>query len=106
MIPDFATRLLIVTVVVLVWLGALAAYRLYFSPLARFPGPTLAALTGWYETYYDCIKEGSFWIQVEQMHKQYGKHLYYSFNPVAQLRHLTALSRTNCTHQPLGITCQ
>jgi len=56
----------------LVWLGALAAYRLYLSPLAKFPGPKLAALTGWYETYYDCMKDGSFWIQIEQFHRQYG----------------------------------
>ena len=59
---------------VLVWLGALATYRLYLSPLAKFPGPRLAALTGWYETYYDCMKDGSFWIQIEQFHKQYGRH--------------------------------
>jgi len=59
---------------VLVWLGALAAYRLYLSPLAEFPGPKLAALTGWYETYYDCMKDGSFWTQIEQFHKQYGRH--------------------------------
>jgi hypothetical protein len=76
----FATNLLWLTAGVLVtlWLGALAVYRLYLSPLAKFPGPKLAALTGWYEAYYDCIKEGSFWIQIEQFHKQYGMHLYRS----------------------------
>ena len=55
-----------------VWLVVLAAYRLFLGPLARFPGPKLAALTGWYETYYDCWRRGSYWVEVEQMHQKYG----------------------------------
>ncbi|KAG4434267.1 hypothetical protein IFR05_010257 [Cadophora sp. M221] len=49
-----------------------AAYRLYFGPLSQFPGPKLAALTGWYETYFDCWKKGRYWVEIEEMHKQYG----------------------------------
>src|SRR5277367_2357447 len=72
----FATNLPWLAAGLLVWPIALAIYRFYLSPLAKFPGPKLAALTGWYETYYDCIKGGSFWIQVDQFHKQYGRHPY------------------------------
>lgn len=52
--------------------GGLAIYRLFLSPLARFPGPKLAALTGWYEVYFDCFKRGRFWVEIEEMHKKYG----------------------------------
>lgn len=54
-------------------LFTLIIYRLYLDPLARFPGPRLAALTGWYEMYFDCIKAGRYWVEIEKMHKQYGK---------------------------------
>lgn len=50
----------------------LAFYRLYLSPLARFPGPRLAALTFWYEYYFDVHKQGRFIFHVQDLHRQYG----------------------------------
>lgn len=52
-------------------------YRLTFHPLARFPGPTLAAATGLYEAYYQCIKDGGgrYWVEIRKMHEQYGTYL-------------------------------
>lgn len=54
--------------------AALAIYRLYFSPIAHFPGPKLAALTQYYETYYDVIAGGggNFTRQIKKMHDEYG----------------------------------
>lgn len=51
----------------------LVIYRLYFSPIARFPGPKIAAATGWYEFYYDYWKNGKYIFEIEKMHKKYGK---------------------------------
>lgn len=50
----------------------LAVYRLYLHPLAKYPGPKIAALTVWYEFYYDAIKQGRYTFEIERMHEQYG----------------------------------
>lgn len=46
--------------------------RLLLSPLAKFPGPKLAALTNWYEFYYDVILQGQFTAHIQDLHKRYG----------------------------------
>jgi hypothetical protein len=54
------------------YLFVLAIYRLYFHPLAKFPGPRLAALTNGYEFYYDAIKGGMYLKKIEKLHEKYG----------------------------------
>jgi hypothetical protein len=54
------------------YLICLTSYRIYFSPLAHFPGPKLAALSKWYEFYYDVVLQGQFTFQIQRMHKKYG----------------------------------
>lgn len=66
--------LVALTLTCFVWIVAIAAHRLYFGPLARFPGDKLAALTGYYETYFDCLKAGRYWVEIQRMHEQYGKY--------------------------------
>ncbi|KAI0838618.1 cytochrome P450 [Hypoxylon sp. FL0890] len=51
---------------------ALGLYRLYLSPLAKIPGPKLAALTTWYNAYYDLWQRGQYVWVVEDMHRKYG----------------------------------
>lgn len=54
---------------------SLAVYRLYLSPLSKYPGPKLTAITLWYEFYYDVIKRGRFSWEIRRMHEIYGKRL-------------------------------
>ncbi|KAF2139285.1 uncharacterized protein K452DRAFT_328197 [Aplosporella prunicola CBS 121167] len=60
-----------ITFVLLYLLGG-AVYRLYFSPLASFPGPKLAALTLFYEFYFDVVKRGQFTFHIRELHQKYG----------------------------------
>ena len=50
----------------------LAIYRLFLSPLSKFPGPALAAVTTLYESYYDIVKGGQYTFKIKELHKKYG----------------------------------
>ncbi|KAH8427074.1 cytochrome P450 [Aspergillus melleus] len=54
------------------WIIYGAIWRLYWSPLAGFPGPKCVALTFWVEFYYDVVKNGMFMWEIEKMHVKYG----------------------------------
>jgi hypothetical protein len=64
--------LTLVAITISTYLILLSIYRLYFHPLAKFPGPKLPALTGWYEFYYECILGGRYFAEILRMHDQYG----------------------------------
>ncbi|KAI9793075.1 MAG: hypothetical protein M1816_000973 [Peltula sp. TS41687] len=56
----------------LLWTSYLIIYRLYLSPIAKFPGPKLAALTRWYEFYYEVILQGQFTFHIDHLDNIYG----------------------------------
>ena len=64
----FAASLLLFVAYVLY----LFVYRLYFSPLAKFPGPKVAELTLWYDYYYDVVKRGRYTWKIKELHARYG----------------------------------
>jgi hypothetical protein len=71
------------------YVSSLVIHRLFFSPIARFPGPKLAAITTLYELYYDVVYKGKYLFEIEKMHDKYG--MYYSF-PDCQNFHCTRIT--------------
>lgn len=64
-----ATALLTWTAYIL----GLVIYRLYFHPLAKFPGPKHAAISRWHEYYHDVTRKGQFTFAIQEYHRKYGK---------------------------------
>lgn len=52
-----------------------AVHRIFFHPLAAFPGPKLAGITILYEAFYDVWRGGKYIFKVDDLHQNYGKIL-------------------------------
>lgn len=96
------TRWIVLSAVLfLSYLVALAFYRTYFHPLAKFPGPKFAAITRYYEAYYDAWKQGHYIFKIDEMHRKYGKtrvdsSLYFTIHSVND----SILLRAYCSYKP------
>lgn len=68
--------LITLSLVISTYFIGICIFRLWFSPLAKFPGPRLAALTGWTETYYEILHGdgGQFSKVYARWHEIYGKY--------------------------------
>jgi hypothetical protein len=55
-----------------VYFSTVALYRLFLHPLSKFPGPRLAAVTRYFEAYYDIICNGQYTFKIAEMHREYG----------------------------------
>ncbi|KAI0120912.1 cytochrome P450 [Hypoxylon sp. NC0597] len=63
-------RMLIAAIVA--YYGTLVFYRLFLHPLAQYPGPRLAAISRWYEAYYDVVLGGQYTSKIAELHRIYG----------------------------------
>lgn len=63
----------IIAATVIIYYATRTFYRLFLHPLAQFPGPKLAAVTIWYEGYYDVVQNGQYTSKIAEMHEEYGK---------------------------------
>ncbi len=95
------TLLYLVSVYIAYGVG-LVIYRLYLSPLSRFPGPKLAAATLWYEFYYDVVRRGKYTFEIAKMHEKYGQDALTHFNESLLLTDF----RSHHPHQPIRASCQ
>lgn len=75
----FALAAVALLIIYLVYFVGLVIYRLFFSPIAKFPGPKLAAGTYLYEHYYDIVKRGKYTFKLKDLHARYGKSHDYHF---------------------------
>jgi hypothetical protein len=51
---------------------SIVVYRLFFHPLAKIPGPRIAAATWVYEIYFDFYLGGQFFSEIGRLHEIYG----------------------------------
>ncbi|KAK4641738.1 hypothetical protein QC761_503460 [Podospora bellae-mahoneyi] len=73
------SSLVVVTSAGLAFYGlALTIYRIWFHLLAGFPGPKLAAATGWYQTYYEVMTYGKLSFKLAELHTRYGPIVQFS----------------------------
>ncbi|KAL4808782.1 cytochrome P450 [Aspergillus unguis] len=64
---------ILIPILVAIYLLGLCIARLFLSPIAHIPGPKLAALTFWYEFYYDVICRGQYFREIDRLHGIYGR---------------------------------
>jgi hypothetical protein len=62
-----------ITAIFGVYSFVLVVYRLWFHPLAGFPGPKLLAATTWYEAYVDLFHH-DFPERLAKIHTKYGRN--------------------------------
>lgn len=75
--------LILLTVAVITLVSSFLAYRVLFHPLARFPGPFLAKITGLWRTYQ--YSRGNWHEDIVSIHKKYGRVVRIAPNELAIL---------------------
>ncbi|KAM0124736.1 hypothetical protein ACHAP3_010138 [Botrytis cinerea] len=61
-----------IIVILLSYIAYGIVWRLYFSPIAEFPGPKLAAISILYEIYHEIVLGGKYTFKIKELHEKYG----------------------------------
>lgn len=70
---DYCDAFCIASLSALAYIASGSIYRLYFHRTSHIPGPKLAALTYFYQAYYDLFPHSGQWIfQQIRLHEKYG----------------------------------
>lgn len=64
---------------IIIYALGLVIYRLYLHPLAKFPGPRIAAVTSFYEGYFEIVKKGQYSKHISKLHDQHGVSEVFTF---------------------------
>ena len=70
--PSLTTIAVSVSTLLLAYTIYVLISRIFLSPLRNIPGPKLAALTSWYEFYFDAIQQGRYVWRIKDLHLKYG----------------------------------
>ncbi|PIG83070.1 cytochrome P450 [Aspergillus arachidicola] len=95
-VPLF-TYVTAVPVALLAYVLAICIYRIWFHPLAKYPGPLLAKVTNLYGGYY--AWKGDLHIDMMRCHEKYGNYVRYApnrvlFNTNTGLKEIYAYSKS------------
>jgi cytochrome P450 len=82
-----------------IWATSLAVYRLYFHPLAHYPGPLIARCTDAYELYQ--ANRGERHLNLWRLHDRYGPVVRFAPNGLS-FRSATALREIYSTRANIG----
>lgn len=69
----FQAFCLVILILLVLHCTTMVIYRMYFHPLAKFPGPRIAAVTHLYEVAWDYFGKGAYLYEIERMHQEYGE---------------------------------
>lgn len=69
----------------LLWTVSEACRRLFLGPLAHIPGPRLAALTWWYEFYFDAVQPAQYIFKIQEFHQKHGTSWSIAWAPVVDV---------------------
>lgn len=79
---DITYGIVITLITLTLYNAGLAIYRLYLHPLAKFPGPKVAAASYWYQFYHDVVCHRRLIWSIQDLHAQYGPIVRFSPNEV------------------------